>query len=620
MKNYFIFSLLLCMLTVSCAKVSLENDGQDYYGLKSDEVLFSGRMEAYPSTKSVPGSDGNVVWSSSDEIGVYDGTSYVKATILNVSGDRIDFKATVDAGADKYVAVCPYSAVEDGSVTISDGKILLDAVSPVQKSGNQIVSVASIDAGAGQEFTFRNVVNLLTFRISKPGVMKAVLKGNADEQLAGKMLSDPETGEGLIAPEEGESGLKEITVDINTTGENYIAIAPDTKLATGFTITFFGDEQCTDYMGEVKASNALTMERNRIVDLGKLDGRIDNWKLWNAGKSIEIAGQTYSMESTGFAGTLLEATETDIDLYQECNGKSGIFFLESADDHRFVCSNAINVRNLILVGRYDMRKELFAPTTAANAGAMSLVGENGNLIVKGLRFDLSNGHGIRPFTAKMNDVHIDNCEIYIPDEKKFFVIINNAALVGPKSFKLVNSNITTSAVTGLVRLFGATYNSKLDTWDSIFIDNNIFYSKTYTQGFTLFYTPKTDAPESGTQKTEVTLTRNTFYNMMPHSNNFSFLYAYSMGGLTVRNNIFYNGNASAGARRFAYVIDKSSTFLPEFENNIVSSGTDMSYFNPNGYCPDSGIFPAASEIFSIADVENAIFLPVNNYDNYGAQR
>ena len=620
MKNYFIFSLLLCMLTVSCAKVSLENDGQDYYGLKSDEVLFSGRMEAYPSTKSVPGSDGNVVWSSSDEIGVYDGTSYVKATILNVSGDRIDFKATVDAGADKYVAVCPYSAVEDGSVTISDGKILLDAVSPVQKSGNQIVSVASIDAGAGQEFTFRNVVNLLTFRISKPGVMKAVLKGNADEQLAGKMLSDPETGEGLIAPEEGESGLKEITVDINTTGENYIAIAPDTKLATGFTITFFGDEQCTDYMGEVNASNALTMERNRIVDLGKLDGRIDNWKLWKAGKSIEIAGQEYSMESTGFAGTLLEATETDIDLYQECNGKPGIFFLESADDHRFVCSNTINVRNLILVGRYDMRKEIFAPTTAANAGAMSLVGENGNLIVKGIRFDLSNGHGIRPYTAKMNDVHIDNCEIYIPDEKKIFVIINNAALVGPKSFKLVNSNITTSAVTGLVRLFGATNNSKLDTWDSIFIDNNIFYSKTYTQGFTLFYTPKTDAPESGTQKTEVTLTRNTFYNMMPHSNNFSFLYAYSMGGLTVRNNIFYNGNASAGARRFAYVIDKSSTFLPEFENNIVSSGTDMSYFNPNGYCPDSGIFPAASEIFSIADVENAIFLPVNNYDNYGAQR
>lgn len=187
--------LLAGLAAVSCAEIPQEA-GIPEYDLLPGEILFSGSMETYPGTKSSAGPDGTVTWDSSDEIGVYDGTAYSKATVLSISGSRIVFKAEADASAENYIAVCPYDAVTDGTVTLSEGRISLDAVKSVQQRGRQTVSVASIDAGMTEDFTFRNVVNLLRFRISKAGVVKAVLKGNADESLAGVMSVDPATGEG----------------------------------------------------------------------------------------------------------------------------------------------------------------------------------------------------------------------------------------------------------------------------------------------------------------------------------------------------------------------------------------------------------------------------------------
>lgn len=612
--------LLAGLAAVSCAEIPQEA-GIPEYDLLPGEILFSGSMETYPGTKSSAGPDGTVTWDSSDEIGVYDGTAYSKATVLSISGSRIVFKAEADASAENYIAVCPYDAVTDGTITLSEGRISLDAVKSVQQRGRQTVSIASIDAGMTEDFTFHNVVNLLRFRILKAGVVKAVLKGNDGEIIAGAMSVDPDSGEGAFLS--GEDGMDEITVDIDSEGDNCIAITPDSRFENGFTIIFYGDDECTDYMGEVNAPNALPEGRNRIIDLGILDGRIDNWKLWEAGKSIEIAGIEYSKESTGLTGKLLQAVSGDIDLYTECNKKSGVFFLESEEGYGFVNSKEVNVGNLILVSRYDARKVTFTPSsTITPPYALYLTGDaDENLLIKGVRFDLKNSSAIRPFTTQMNCVHIDNCEIFIPDATKYFVIINNRQLLGPKDFRLVDSDITTAATTGLTRLIEFLYApNHLDSWENITISNNIFCSNTYTQGFSLLYSNEQNAPDSGFQGTVIKVENNTFYNMMPHNNNFAGLYAYSLGGLTIRKNIFYNTNPAAGARRFAYITDKNSSFSPVIEDNIASSGLAMNWFNPNGYCPVAGTVPVASEIFSTADPDNVVFSPVNNYSDYGAQR
>lgn len=196
--------LLAGLAAVSCAEIPQEA-GIPEYDLLPGEILFSGSMETYPGTKSSVGSDGTVTWDSSDEIGVWDGTKYAKAEILNISEDRIVFKAEADASAGNYMAVCPYDAVKNGTVTVTEGRISLDAVKSAQQKGKQTVLVASIDAGMTEDFTFRNVVNLLRFRISKAGVVKAVLTGNADESLAGVMSVDPATGEGEFLPGGGRA-------------------------------------------------------------------------------------------------------------------------------------------------------------------------------------------------------------------------------------------------------------------------------------------------------------------------------------------------------------------------------------------------------------------------------
>lgn len=286
-------------------------------------------------------------------------------------------------------------------------------------------------------------------------------------------------------------------------------------------------------------------------------------------------------------------------------------------------SKEVNVGNLILVSRYDARKVTFTPSsTITPPYALYLTGDaDENLLIKGVRFDLTNSSAIRPFTTQMNCVHIDNCEIFIPDATKYFVIINNRQLLGPKDFRLVDSDITTAATTGLTRLIEFLYApNHLDSWENITISNNIFCSNTYTQGFSLLYSNEQNAPDSGFQGTVIKVENNTFYNMMPHNNNFAGLYAYSLGGLTIRKNIFYNTNPAAGARRFAYITDKNSSFSPVIEDNIASSGLAMNWFNPNGYCPVAGTVPVASEIFSTADPDNVVFSPVNNYSDYGAQR
>lgn len=260
---FYNLMLLLVMTAVSCAEISQET-GISGYDLMPGEVLFSGRMETYPMLKSAAGPDGIVSWDSSDEIGVYDGKTYSRATLLDISGNRIIFKAEVDASAGNYIAVCPYDAVENGTVVIADGRISLNAVSPVQQKGKQIVSIASIDADMKENFIFHNVVNLFRFRILKEGVVKAVLKGNAGETIAGAMSVNPDSGEGAFLS--GEDGMDEITVDIDSEGDNCIAIAPDSRFENGFTIIFYGDDECTDYMGEVNAPNALgggTQQNNR---------------------------------------------------------------------------------------------------------------------------------------------------------------------------------------------------------------------------------------------------------------------------------------------------------------------------------------------------------------------
>ena len=83
--------------------------------------------------------------------------------------------------------------------------------------------------------------------------------------------------------------------------------------------------------------------RNKMLNLGTIDGWIDNYALWQKGKPITIAGKQYSKESTGQSATLISAKEGDVDLFDTLYGKTGVFFLEASSDYGFWSRTFVNV-------------------------------------------------------------------------------------------------------------------------------------------------------------------------------------------------------------------------------------------------------------------------------------
>ena len=146
------------MIIWSCVKPELETPAVD--NVNPEDVVFSATVEA---TKTAPVAGGVVSWTMDDEIGVYDGTNYVKATVLSVEGSNITFSASVNASASSYIAVSPYeAALADGTFTLDGGKVKV-ATSAAQTAGKQVISVASISS-ASEKFAFKNVGNLGHFK------------------------------------------------------------------------------------------------------------------------------------------------------------------------------------------------------------------------------------------------------------------------------------------------------------------------------------------------------------------------------------------------------------------------------------------------------------------------
>ena len=118
-----------------------------------------------------------------------------------------------------------------------------------------------------------------------------------------------------------ELSASEIVADVTPGVDNFIAIAPGVSLPDGFVITLYGSEVSdAGYEGEVASSGAINFTgekaRKQMLNLGLIDGWIDNYKLWQAGKPITIAGVEYTKESTGLDGTLISAKNADV--YSMC--------------------------------------------------------------------------------------------------------------------------------------------------------------------------------------------------------------------------------------------------------------------------------------------------------------
>ena len=603
---FILFTIALC----ACTKELAENTSKRE--VKLGTILFSGQIDL---SKTVPAAGGSVSWTMDDHIGIYDGTNYVMAEIKSAEGSAVTFAAEVDVEAESYIAVVPYEAADINS--FAAGGVTMKAGTASQTKGSQVYCIATSSA-KDKAFSFKNIGNMIRFTVQKEGVVKATFKGKKGEKISGTVTVNPENGICSSSNLDGDI----ITIPA-APGENFIALAPGVNLAEGFIITLYGEED--DYLGEVPSAKPLVMDRNKMANLGVIDGWIDNYQLWLHGKSISIAGNKYSKSSTGYAGKLLSATTGDYNLFSDLYGKSGVFFLEQSGDYKFTSNTFINIGgasvscNVYLISRFDN-----APVTFKPVNKLTLF--DGNFIAKGINFIIR----AADYTKKaylfqtynkiaFGNLHLEKCGYSVDgNENQLLGLITDKHAV--RSIRIVDSKIE-SLYPGMVQLLFANTNYMfLDEIEEVIFDNNVFYNSNTNGALQLFGTAGPAPSEGRQQRTIVSITNNTFYNMPPTT----YFQSNSLGGITVKNNLFYAAGSVSTYTIIAYSKDDSNKYTYEFDNNICG-GTfaNLYWFNPNAGVYNTlktTVAKTTENMFTTADTENGIFIQASAFESYGAHQ
>lgn len=627
MKKYFMMLAMAQMVLWSCAKPEIETPATG--SLNEDKVLFSATAEIL--TRTTPAAGGVVTWTMEDEIGVYDGTNYVKATVESVDGKNITFSATVDKEAASYIAVSPYEAAltDGGAFTLDGGKVKI-STSAAQNSGKQVISIATITS-ATESFVFKNVGNLLRFKVNKAAVKMAKITGaTGEELLAGVVSVDPET-----AASTGTLTEKAITVDITPGQDNFIALAPGTSLPGGFVITLYGDEDCTDYQGEVASVAPIDFTdenaRNNMTNLSTIDGWIDNWKLWQAGKPITIAGEEYSNEtnknatllsadSAGDLKSILHRKTTDIVLFFN----PGEYSLATTPD----IGTASGDCNVLMIGRYDNAKAQITAATGCANSWFSIFG--GYMACKNIHFDMTVAtKGVfRTYTyRKLSKVHVENCRFEgLQYDTKPLIAFNNNAIHGITSIRFVDCDMS-STYAGLCVLINCSGSwAFLDEVEEVVFDNNIVYNTSASGFLRIFHAGTPIAPTSGQpQDTQFRVRNNTFYNFPPgigNSNWATYITSYSLSSLTITDNIIWTKGTPTVNNILVFSKDEATQYPYNIDRNV-SNVPELYYFNPNQgvyHTPSQTLAPTSTNIFSVENTATGVFIPASTYAAYGAKR
>ena len=639
MKKFISIFAMAQMIIWSCVKPEI--DSPAIVTPDPEDVVFSAIVE---TTKATPAAGGVVTWTMDDQIGVYDGTNYVKATVLSVEGNKITFSASVNPSADKYIAVSPYQmALTDNGKFTKDGEnVKLATSASVQTAGQQVVSVAAV-ASSTETFAFKNVGNLLRFKVNKAAVKQVKITGAAGtEKIAGVVSVNPATG---VA--KGTLTETTITASVTPGVDNFIALAPGVELPEGFVITLYG-EQLSDagYEGEVSSAAAINFtgdnSRNKMLNLGTIDGWIDNYKLWQAGKSITIAGVEYTKASTGLEGALISAKDADVDLANRLSDgrlDAKAYFLETSGTFKITTPNWYNVGNstnnstVLFISRYDNMKARLNPSTR-------IVLVNGNFAAKGIDFEISNSSSAYYFQgytqADFGNFHLDACNLALDKGDKILYFYTNGSndYKAVKSIKIVNSKIKSrsSDATKVDLVYASSAYKYLDKWDEFIFQNNVLYNT--TANGTVCLLNASGSTSSTIPKTILKVENNTFYNM--HGSTQYFI-GYSLGSLSFKGNLLYsteipvNDKGTKLTTYFAQTSETTFKYPYTFENNATNYA--IYYFNinqPGVYGKDSpdkvSTFIKAvanatsSTFFSKADTENGIFIPTDAYASYGAKQ
>lgn len=255
MKRFFKFlyyaTPLIVLMACSVEQISIEQSSK----LEPLTIAINGEM-----SRTYIGEDGKSVnWCYDDVVGIYDGVSLRKFTIVegSIDGKTAQITGMVAAEATTLRAVYPYSATE-----VVDGDIVLTAPDNQQIDDHTamdgaILSVAEFEKDS-QDFTLKNIMGFLRIDVTDDDLHSVIVEGN---DIAGKVKVNAEGNITEVIDSKSQVTLVAgAATETFARGSYYITLLPGTTPAGNFKVTYKRTNNASDIVKVVERE--ITIPRN----------------------------------------------------------------------------------------------------------------------------------------------------------------------------------------------------------------------------------------------------------------------------------------------------------------------------------------------------------------------
>lgn len=269
---------------LACSRLNVEEELKEY---SVEEICFTAYMNDV-DTKTERQENTDVYWCPGDAVSLFfnkgenGGDRFVAqnkevAAIAEFKGTITGFSGGGESmGGDSWFwAVYPYS---EGNSCDGSSVTLTLSEQQAGKAGSFANGTFPTMAKAkGLELGFYNICSGCKFTVSRDDVKAVKFRGNADEDLAGKIKV---IWDGNMRPAVSEhlDGKKEITVTAPggtfVPGEEYYIVLLPELLSEGFTMTFVTSDS---KQGSYNYNKSYQLKRSIFVSARNLDERVETW-------------------------------------------------------------------------------------------------------------------------------------------------------------------------------------------------------------------------------------------------------------------------------------------------------------------------------------------------------
>ena len=334
---YILSGLALCFNALSCIKEPVEPTIEPYFAKMS---FTAGFAESPTKTNRTDG--GSVLWSSNEEINVFNGASVSgKFTSQNEEPARtVTFSGALSGSYvvkdDSYWAVYPYS-----SGNKCDGNGITISIPSVQTSDEGSFKdgvFPSVAHSSDNNLFFYNICGGFKISLSRGNIKEITLEGNNNEVLAGRIYLSGDIGERpSVSVKDGISKI----ILTPSTGKYfkedvyYYFTSLPAELNDGFTMSFKTD----DRIGILKTNNQISINHSIFCSKDKIDEYVTEWSEYsqksvyeNSGVYLGILAFNQSIKSSPITLLTTENRESFISFIDELSTANGTLLYYGADN------------------------------------------------------------------------------------------------------------------------------------------------------------------------------------------------------------------------------------------------------------------------------------------------